>query len=184
MVKGSGKQDVVGTHRARQRLLLVVAARVGGDPEAAWSSARQRLAAMHLALLGGGARPRPHVIPSSEGGWEGWIATPPEDQYMAAVSKAREYILAGDIFQVVLSRRWRKMPRCTASEIYRMLRLTNPSPYMFFLKLGDLHLVGASPEVMESDVTDVIEAAVNTIEGIKQLTSFSGAQTRPRAISP
>jgi anthranilate synthase component 1 len=139
---------VVALDRARQRLLLVVAARVGGDPEAAWSSARQRVVAMHRALSGGGARPRPHVIPSSEGGWDSWIATPPEDEYMAAVSRAREYTLAGDVFQVVLSRRWRKMPRCTASEIYRMLRLTNPSPYMFLFDTGQARILGSSPEML------------------------------------
>jgi anthranilate synthase component 1 len=139
---------VVALDRARQRLLLVVAAHVGGDPEAAWSSARRRLAAMHRSLVGGGAGPRPHVIPRSEGGWDGWTAAPPEDDYMAAVSKAREYILAGDIFQVVLSRRWRKMPRCTASEIYRMLRLTNPSPYMFLFDTGQARILGSSPEML------------------------------------
>jgi anthranilate synthase component 1 len=139
---------VVALDRARQRLLLVVATRVGDDADAAWSLARHRLAAMHRALLGGGARPRPHVIPSSEGGWGGWIAIPPEDEYISADSKAREYILAGDIFQVVLSRRWRKMPRCTASEIYRMLRLTNPSPYMFLFDTGQARILGSSPEML------------------------------------
>jgi anthranilate synthase component 1 len=139
---------VVALDRARQRLVLVVAARVGGDPEEAWSLAQQRLAAMHRSLLGGGASPRPHFIPSPEGGWDGWTATPPGDEYMDAVSKAREYILAGDIFQVVLSRRWRKMPRCTASEIYRMLRLTNPSPYMFLFDTGQARILGSSPEML------------------------------------
>ncbi len=67
---------------------------------------------------------------------------------MAAVSKARDYILAGDIFQVVLSRRWRKMPRCTAAEIYRMLRLTNPSPYMFLFDTGQARILGSSPEML------------------------------------
>jgi anthranilate synthase component 1 len=139
---------VVALDRARQRLLLVVAARVGDDAEQAWKSARHRLAAMHRSLLGGGTSPRPHVIPSSERGWNGWAATPSEEQYKAAVSKAREFILAGDIFQVVLSRRWRKMPRCTAAEIYRMLRLTNPSPYMFLFDTGQARILGSSPEML------------------------------------
>jgi len=139
---------VVALDRARQRLLLVVAARVGEDAEESWCMARQRLAAMHRALLGGGVSPRPHVIPDPAKGWDGWAATPSEDEYMAGVSKAREYILAGDIFQVVLSRRWRKMPRCTAAEIYRMLRLTNPSPYMFLFDTGQARILGSSPEML------------------------------------
>jgi anthranilate synthase component 1 len=139
---------VVALDRARQRLLLVVAARVGEDPEESWVVARRRLVAMHRALLGGGASPRPHIIPEPAEGWDGWTATPSEDAYMAGVSKARDSILAGDIFQVVLSRRWRKMPRCTAAEIYRMLRLTNPSPYMFLFDTGQARILGSSPEML------------------------------------
>jgi anthranilate synthase component 1 len=48
----------------------------------------------------------------------------------------------------VLSRRWRKMPRCTAADIYRMLRLTNPSPYMFLFDTGQARIVGSSPEML------------------------------------
>jgi anthranilate synthase component 1 len=139
---------IVALDRARQRLLLVVAARTDAGADEAWSAAQQRLAAMHRALTGGGDSPRPHVIPESSAGWEGWRATPPEADYLAAVSRAREYILAGDIFQVVLSRRWRKMPRCTAADIYRMLRLTNPSPYMFLFDTGQARIVGSSPEML------------------------------------
>jgi len=144
---------IVALDRARQRLLLVVAARTDAGPTDAavdetWSAAQQRLAAMHRVLTGGGDSPRPHVIPESSAGWEGWRATPPEADYLAAVSRAREYILAGDIFQVVLSRRWRKMPRCTAADIYRMLRLTNPSPYMFLFDTGQARIVGSSPEML------------------------------------
>ncbi len=139
---------IVALDRARQRLLLVVAARTDAAVEETWSAAQQRLAAMHRALTGGGDSPRPHVIPESSAGWEGWRATPPEADYLAAVSRAREYILAGDIFQVVLSRRWRKMPRCTAADIYRMLRLTNPSPYMFLFDTGQARIVGSSPEML------------------------------------
>jgi anthranilate synthase component 1 len=67
---------------------------------------------------------------------------------LSAVSRAREYILAGDIFQVVLSRRWRRVPHCTAAEIYRMLRVTNPSPYMFLFDTGNARILGSSPEML------------------------------------
>ena len=77
---------VVALDRARQRLLLVVAVRVGEDPEESWKAARRRLAAVHRALLGDAASPRPHVIPDSAKGWDGWVATPSEVEYMAGVS--------------------------------------------------------------------------------------------------
>jgi anthranilate synthase component 1 len=139
---------VVALDRVRQRLLLVVAARIDGDAEAAWSATNHRLRAMHRSLLGGAANASPHVIPEGGNGWSEWMATPDEDVYMEGVSKARDSILAGDIFQVVLSRRWRRMPRCTAAEIYRMLRLTNPSPYMFLFDTGQARILGSSPEML------------------------------------
>ena len=96
---------VVVLDRVRQRLLLVAAARIEGDAGEAWDCAQRRLRALHRALLDGGTGSRPHVIPTASGGRKGWAATPSEDDYMAGVSTAREHILAGDIFQVVLSRR-------------------------------------------------------------------------------
>ena len=139
---------VVALDRVRQRLLLVAAAPTDGDADRAWRVAQRRLQAMHRALLSGGASPRPHIIPTAETGWEGWRSTPSEDDYLAAVSRARDHILAGDIFQVVLSRRWRRVARCTAAEIYRMLRLTNPSPYMFLFDTGQARILGSSPEML------------------------------------
>ncbi len=69
-------------------------------------------------------------------------------QYEQAVLKAKEYIKAGDIFQVVPSQRFRTKITIEPYEIYRALRLVNPSPYMYFLRCGDATVVGASPEVM------------------------------------
>jgi len=68
--------------------------------------------------------------------------------YARAVEKAKEYIAAGDIIQVVLSQRLSSQTRAHPFEVYRSLRAINPSPYMFYLRLGGLHLVGSSPEVM------------------------------------
>ena len=68
--------------------------------------------------------------------------------YFDAVSKCKEYIAAGDIFQVVLSQRLHAKTTAGPFDIYRVLRAVNPSPYMFFIKLGNLKLIGASPEVM------------------------------------
>jgi anthranilate synthase component 1 len=68
--------------------------------------------------------------------------------YMAMVSAAKEYIAAGDVIQVVPSQRFEAPLTAHPFNIYRSLRTINPSPYMFYLRLGDLTLVGASPEVM------------------------------------
>jgi anthranilate synthase component 1 len=68
--------------------------------------------------------------------------------YMNMVSAAKEYIAAGDIIQVVPSQRFEAPLKVHPFNIYRSLRTINPSPYMFYLKLGDHALVGASPEVM------------------------------------
>ncbi|MEJ2520865.1 MAG: anthranilate synthase component I family protein, partial [Desulfuromonadales bacterium] len=70
------------------------------------------------------------------------------EQYHRMVDRAREYILAGDIFQVVLSQRFHTSTQLPAHAIYRALRHINPSPYLFFLKLGDLIQIGSSPEIL------------------------------------
>jgi anthranilate synthase component I len=65
-----------------------------------------------------------------------------------SVRTAKEYIAAGDIFQVVLSQRLDFTPEVEPFEIYRALRAVNPSPYMYFLKMGDTHVLGSSPEML------------------------------------
>jgi anthranilate synthase component 1 len=69
-------------------------------------------------------------------------------KYMGAVRKAKEYIRAGDIFQVVPSQRFEAKTRAKPFEIYRALRSINPSPYMYFLHVNDVDVVGASPEML------------------------------------
>ncbi|TJZ93927.1 anthranilate synthase component I [Paracoccus gahaiensis] len=71
-----------------------------------------------------------------------------KDGYLAAVETAKDYIRAGDIFQVVPSQRWRMDFPLPPFALYRSLRRTNPSPFMFFLNLGDFQIVGASPEIL------------------------------------
>jgi len=70
------------------------------------------------------------------------------EAYEAAVEKCKEYIRAGDIFQVVLSQRLQTETQARPFDIYRALRVVNPSPFMFFLRSGNVSLVGASPEIM------------------------------------
>lgn len=68
--------------------------------------------------------------------------------FEAAVDKCKEYIKAGDIFQVVLSQRLETETKARPFDIYRTLRVVNPSPFMFYLKTGPFALVGSSPEIM------------------------------------
>ncbi len=69
-------------------------------------------------------------------------------KFEESVTKAKEYIAAGDIFQVVLSQRLDFTPEAPPFDIYRALRAVNPSPYMYFLKMGDTHVLGSSPEML------------------------------------
>lgn len=71
-----------------------------------------------------------------------------ESVYYSNIEKAKEHIYAGDIFQVVLSQRFAMQIHCDPFDIYRALRFINPSPYMFFLQMDNLHFVGASPEML------------------------------------
>jgi anthranilate synthase component 1 len=68
--------------------------------------------------------------------------------YEDSVCRGKQYIAAGDVFQVVLSQRLDFEPEVAPLEIYRALRTVNPSPYMYFLKLGDTHVLGSSPEML------------------------------------
>ena len=70
------------------------------------------------------------------------------DEYKAMVERAKEYIRAGDIFQVVLSQRFSADFDLPATALYRALRRTNPSPYMYFLDFGDFAVAGSSPEIL------------------------------------
>ncbi len=71
-----------------------------------------------------------------------------KQDYLNAVAAAKEYIAAGDIFQVVLSQRFEVDLPASPFEIYRALRIVNPSPYMYFLKMPDASIVGSSPEML------------------------------------
>jgi len=70
------------------------------------------------------------------------------EAFCAAVLKAKEYIAAGDIFQVVLSQRFERDVHTSPINLYRALRCINPSPYMLLVQYPDCTLVGSSPEVM------------------------------------
>lgn len=77
-----------------------------------------------------------------------WSSNVSKEEFVEKVERAKEYIAAGDIFQVQISQRLSLETRSDPFDIYRTLRRVNPSPYMFYLKYGNLHVVGSSPEVL------------------------------------
>ncbi|UWQ16228.1 anthranilate synthase component I [Jannaschia sp. M317] len=91
--------------------------------------------------------------------------------YEAAVEKARDYIAAGDIFQVVPSQRWTYDFPLPPFSLYRALRRTNPSPFMFHFDMGDFQIIGASPEILVRVFGN--EVTIRPIAG-----------TRPRGATP
>lgn len=137
--------SLIAFDRARQSLRLIVNAHTGQDAGAAYDAAvaelgrlrdllRQPTVAAPAAVQDHG----PVQVPSGN-------LTPVGFEQMVEASK--EYIRAGDIFQIVLSQRFSRDFRRSPLDLYRALRTVNPSPYMFVLETGDFALVGASPEV-------------------------------------
>jgi anthranilate synthase component 1 len=92
------------------------------------------------------------------------------ETFRAMVRTAREYIAAGDIIQVVLSQRLQRESAVDPVDLYRALRHVNPSPYLFFLKVRDLCLIGSSPEVM-----------VRLEEGVAELKPIAGTRRRGKS---
>jgi len=92
-------------------------------------------------------------------------------EFEARVAQAKEYICAGEIIQVVLSQRLGRTTNASPFDIYRALRTVNPSPYMYYLHLGDCHIIGASPEML-----------VRVEDGVVATHPIAG--TRPRGANP
>ncbi len=129
----------------RLTLATPVWPRAGVDANAALALARERLAdvaadlerSLPLRRLSGDPDPEPCATPMMDA-----------HAYKEKVRRAKEYIMAGDIFQVVLSQRFTLPFRLPPFSLYRALRRTNPSPYMVYLDLGGYQIVGASPEIL------------------------------------
>ena len=98
------------------------------------------------------AEPTPQLPPMNTQGSgisEGdFVSSFGKENYLRAVEKVKEYTLAGDVMQVVPSQRFSAKFKAEPVNLYRALRRLNPSPYMYFLDLGDFHIVGSSPEVL------------------------------------
>ncbi len=134
----------------RQRVTLISNVMV---PEGADTAAIEKLydnaivAIWELAADGASGLAEPLMVPPDiDDQPPTVVSTMGEKSYCQAVEAAREHILAGDIFQVVLSQRFDVDLDAEAFDLYRVLRQVNPSPYMYFLRHGDLEIVGGSPE--------------------------------------
>jgi anthranilate synthase component 1 len=88
------------------------------------------------------------VLPESLQGEQVRSSNFEQQDFCGAVAQAKEYIVRGDIFQVVLSQRFSHDLNCDPLTVYRALRYINPSPYLFLLKMGDTNVIGSSPEML------------------------------------
>ena len=123
------------------KLTLVVYAEPGFP--GAWKQAQARLKELLAKLRAPVQIPEETLVPSAPA-----VSEFGEDAFKAAVRRAKQYIVDGDIMQVVLSQRISKPFAATPLSLYRALRTLNPSPYMFYFNFEDFHVVGASPEIL------------------------------------
>jgi anthranilate synthase component 1 len=155
---------------ARQRLQVVANADLTrGDVRTAYQRAISRIDEVVARLNA----PLPEVPPPSDISHNGLVSNFSEDEYRATVEKAKEYIAAGDIFQVVLSQRLSRRTTAHPFAVYRALRMHNPSPYMVFMRFPGgvggppLHIISASPEMH-----------VRLEEGMAELRPIAGTRWR------
>ena len=151
------------------KLYLIVYADTA-QPEA-FSKARQRLKDLRMMLRRGVDAP----VTSSSVRTEAVRDFSKED-YLKAVARAHEYVMAGDLMQVQIGQRIRKPYVDNPLTLYRALRSLNPSPYMYYYNFGDMQIVGASPEILVRNET--------TSDGSKKVTLRPIAGTRPRGATP
>ncbi|HEY6764893.1 MAG TPA: anthranilate synthase component I family protein, partial [Candidatus Sulfotelmatobacter sp.] len=133
----------------RHQIHIVAAADVSaGDPKRAYDRAVRDVKSLERKLVSGlrpalwGRRPKAHT------GKLKIHAGTSRSRFISSVERAKEYIAAGDVFQVVLSQRLDFVPEVEPFDLYRSLRQVNPSPYLYFLRMGDTHILGSSPEML------------------------------------
>ena len=129
----------------RQRLTVISNVAIGDDPARQYDEAVSSAEALVARLANTPTQGRP-VSPTLEADIGDVRSNVGSDTFKASVEKAKEHIAAGDIFQVVVSQRFEMPTSADPFDVYRVLRLINPSPYMFFLQYPGSALVGSSPE--------------------------------------
>jgi anthranilate synthase component 1 len=136
---------VLAFDHVQHRILLIANARISGDEDlkSLYQFACAKIEFLERELERALSLKRP-----AGGDTINLTSNMAQEQYEAIVRKAKEHIAAGDIYQVVLSQRFEAEVGVDAFTAYRALRHVNPSPYMFFLRMGDRSIVGASPEML------------------------------------
>jgi anthranilate synthase component 1 len=154
----------------RHTLKVIACAMTEGhaDMESAYREALGKIDRLIAILQTPFALP-PAVPKEAADGSAGFQANMTPETFRRMVRRAKDYILAGDIIQVVLSQRFQRKTSIDPVNLYRALRYVNPSPYLFFLKLDGLTLIGSSPEVM-----------VRLEEGVVELKPIAGTKRRGR----
>ena len=166
-------EEVAVFDNLKGRLYLVVHA----DPREpqAWARANRRLDELTHRLRHAGAGYPETLLPAALDESH-FVSGFTRDGFIAAVEKSKEYIAAGDVFQVVLSQRLSVPFHARPVDVYRALRALNPSPYMYFLDVGDMQVVGSSPEILVRLQHDGSGHGIVTVRPI--------AGTRPRGRTP
>ena len=161
-------EEVAVFDNLKGRLYLIVHA----DPREpqAWARANRRLDELTHRLRHGGASYPETLVPAALDESH-FVSGFTREGFIAAVEKCKDYITAGDIFQVVLSQRLSVPFQARPVDVYRALRALNPSPYMYFLDVGDMQVVGSSPEIL-----------VRLQDGVVTVRPLAG--TRPRGNTP
>jgi anthranilate synthase component 1 len=137
--------SLVAFDHVKHKMVLIANAHIGATgPDAAYDRAVARLDTMRHKLR------QPLDLPPQE---KKEVKITPRSNFKRkdfenVVRRCKEYILSGDVFQVVPSQRWSVPLPCDPFDLYRALRVINPSPYMFYLQMGDIKLAGSSPEVL------------------------------------
>jgi anthranilate synthase component 1 len=129
----------------RHQIHIIVNANVSDEtPKRAYARALREIAATEKKLTAGVKVPKT----KPQNGKLKVHASSTRAKHMRNVQRAKEFIAAGDVFQVVLSRRVDFAPGVSPFNLYRALRTVNPSPYLYFLRMGDTHVLGSSPEML------------------------------------
>jgi anthranilate synthase component 1 len=141
---------VLAFDHVRHQIHLVVSADVRGTtPKKAYARATRELDRLQKQLISGLRTQRIALEDRASSAPIRPNSRTKQAAFEKAVEQSKEYIAAGDIFQVVLSQRLDFRPKAEPFEIYRTLRMVNPSPYMYYLRLGpDFHILGSSPEML------------------------------------
>ena len=137
--------DLIVFDHVRQVMRVVCLATPEADPNAALEAAQRRMDALTARVQAPLASRAPVHLPNGD---HTVTYSKSKDEFERMVERAKEYIAAGDVIQVVPSLRLSRRLSIEPFEVYRALRRVNPSPYMFYFDFGDLQLAGASPEML------------------------------------